>query len=61
MRGVFIGVNGTSIDLERSVWHQVVAEQPSHVASQPGGATTTYSGFSFLCRCVSTKAHAEPP
>jgi hypothetical protein len=35
MRGVFIGVNGTSIDLERLVWRQVVA-------GRPGGAASTY-------------------
>jgi hypothetical protein len=33
MRGVFIGVNGTSINLERSVWCQVVASQPVGAAS----------------------------
>jgi hypothetical protein len=32
-RGVFIGVNGTSTDLEKSFWYQVVANWPSHVAS----------------------------
>jgi hypothetical protein len=40
-RGVFIGVNGTSINLERLVWHQVVARRPSHVAGWPGGAAST--------------------
>jgi hypothetical protein len=34
MRGVFIGVNVTSTDLERSVWHQVVA-------GRLGGVTCT--------------------
>jgi hypothetical protein len=29
VRGVFIGVNGTSTDLERSVWCQVVAGWPA--------------------------------
>jgi hypothetical protein len=32
MRRVFIGVNVTSTDLERLVWHQVVAGRLSHVA-----------------------------
>jgi hypothetical protein len=32
--GVFLGVNGTSTDLERSVWPQVVAERPSHMAGR---------------------------
>jgi hypothetical protein len=32
-RGIFIGVNGTSTDLERSVWHQVVAGRTSGAAS----------------------------
>jgi hypothetical protein len=41
MRGVFIGVNGASTNLERSVWHKVVADWPSHVAGQPGGAAST--------------------
>jgi hypothetical protein len=60
VRGVFIGVNVTSTDLERSIWHQVVAGWPSHVASRLGGAGSTNSGFSSLCRCVATKARAEP-
>jgi hypothetical protein len=59
--GVFIGVNGTSTDLQRSVWRQVVASQPSHVAGQPGGAASTDSGFSSSCRRVATNAQAEPP
>jgi hypothetical protein len=59
--GVFIGVNGTSTDLERSVWRQVVASWPSHIAGQPGGVTSTDSGFSSSCRRVATKARAEPP
>jgi hypothetical protein len=59
--GVFIGVNGTSTDLERSVWHQVVAGRPSHMNSRPGGAASTDSGFSSLCRRVATMAQAEPP
>jgi hypothetical protein len=40
MSGVFIGVNGTSPDLERSVWCQVVARWPSHVANQSSGAAS---------------------
>jgi hypothetical protein len=39
--GVFIGVNGTSTDLERLVWHQVVADWLGHVAGRPGGAAST--------------------
>jgi hypothetical protein len=38
--GVFIGVNGTSTDLERSVWHQVVASRPSHMSGGLGGAAS---------------------
>jgi hypothetical protein len=34
-------MNGTPTDLERSVWRQVVAGWPSHVADQPGGAAST--------------------
>jgi hypothetical protein len=41
MRGVFIGVNGTSTDLERSVWCQVVAGRPSHVDGRPGAAASS--------------------
>jgi hypothetical protein len=41
VKGVFIGVSGTSTDLERSVWRQVVADRTSHVASRPGGAAST--------------------
>jgi hypothetical protein len=59
--GVFIGVNGTSLDLERSAWCRVVAGRPSHVASRPGGVTSTDSAFSSSCRCVAAKARAEPP
>jgi hypothetical protein len=54
MRGVFIGVNGTSTNLERSVWCQVVA-------GQLGGAAFTDLGFSSSCRRVATKAQAKPP
>jgi hypothetical protein len=32
---------GSSTDLDKSVWHQVVAERPSHVAGQPGGVAST--------------------
>jgi hypothetical protein len=39
--GVFIGVNGTSTDLERSVRCQVVADRPSHVVGRPGVAVST--------------------
>jgi hypothetical protein len=60
-KGVFIGVNGTSTDLKRSVWCQVVAGRPSHRAGQPGGAASTDMGFSSSCRHVATKAWAEPP
>jgi hypothetical protein len=41
MRGVFIGVNGTSTHLERSVWHQVVVRRPSHMAGRLGGVAST--------------------
>jgi hypothetical protein len=53
-RGVFIGVNGTSTDLEMLVWRQVVA-------GRLGGAASTDSGFSSLCRHVATNARAEFP
>jgi hypothetical protein len=63
--GAFIGVNGTSTDLERSVWHQVVAGRPSHMAHRPGEQPpltfSTDSSFSSSCRRVATKALAEPP
>jgi hypothetical protein len=36
-----MGVNGTSTDVERSVWRQVVARQPSHVVGWPGGTAST--------------------
>jgi hypothetical protein len=39
--GVFIGPWGSSTNLEKLVWRQVVAGWPSHVASQPGGAAST--------------------
>jgi hypothetical protein len=60
MRGVFIGVNGTSTDLEKSVWCQVVAGRPNHVVGRPSGAASTDLGFSS-CRCVATKFWVELP
>jgi hypothetical protein len=59
--GVFIGVNGTSTDLDRSVWRQVEVGRPSHVAGRSGGTASTDSAFSSLRRCMATKALAEPP
>jgi hypothetical protein len=59
--GVFIRVNGTSTNRERSIWCPVVAGWPSHVVGRSGGAASTDSGFSSSCRCVATKAWAEPP
>jgi hypothetical protein len=41
LRGVFIGVNGTSTDLERSVWRWVVAGRPSHMADCLGVAASS--------------------
>jgi hypothetical protein len=41
VRGVFVGVNGTSTDLEKSVWCQVVVGWPSHVAGRPSGVPST--------------------
>jgi hypothetical protein len=61
VREVFIWVNGTTTDLEWSVWHQVVAGRPSHMAGRLDGAASTDSGFSSLCRRVATKAPAELP
>jgi hypothetical protein len=61
VRGIFIGVNGTSTDLEKSVWRQVVTDRPSNMVGQSGGAASTDSGFSSLCRRMATKARAEPP
>jgi hypothetical protein len=61
VRGVFIGVNVTSTDLEMSVWHQVVADRPRHMAGQSGGVASTDSGFYSTCRRVAIKARAEPP
>jgi hypothetical protein len=40
-RGVFIGVQGGVTDMVKSVIHQVVAGQPSHVASRPCGSAST--------------------
>jgi hypothetical protein len=59
--GVLIGVNGISTDLERSVWSQLVAGQPSHVVDRPGGAASIDSGFSSSCRHVATKFRVELP
>jgi hypothetical protein len=59
--GVFIGVNGTSTDLERLVWWHVAVGRPSHMASWSGGAASTDSTFSSLCRCVATKAQVKLP
>jgi hypothetical protein len=59
--GVFIGVNGTSTNMEMSVWCQVVAGWLSHVLGRPSGAASTDSGFSSLCRRVATKFWVEPP
>jgi hypothetical protein len=61
MTEVFIEVNGTSTDLERSVWRQVEAGWPSHVAGRSGGAASTNSAFSSSCRHMATKARAELP
>jgi hypothetical protein len=58
---VFIGVNGTSTELERSVWCHVEAGRPSHMTGRLGRAASTDSAFSSSCRCVATKARAEPP
>jgi hypothetical protein len=40
-RGVFIGVQGGVADLVKSVTHQVVAGQPSHMASHACGSAST--------------------
>jgi hypothetical protein len=34
-------VNGTSTDLEKLVWCQVVAGRASHMAGRPSGAAST--------------------
>jgi hypothetical protein len=34
-------VNGTTTNLERSVWHEVVARRPSYMSSQLGGGAST--------------------
>jgi hypothetical protein len=60
-RGVFIGPWGSSTDLDKSVWCQVVAGRPSHMAGRPGEAASTDSGISSSCRCVATKAQAKSP
>jgi hypothetical protein len=61
VRGVFIWMNQTSTDLEKSVWHQVEAGQPSHMVGRLGGVTSTDSAFSSSCKRVATKALVEPP
>jgi hypothetical protein len=61
MRGVFIGVNGTSTNMESLVQHQVVAGRRSHMVGQPGGGISTDLGFSSSCRRVATKAQAKLP
>jgi hypothetical protein len=53
MRGVFIGVNGTSTDLERSVWCHVVAGWPAKPHGQP-------AEWSSLHR-LSPPTQASPP
>jgi hypothetical protein len=45
VRLVFIGVNGTSTELERSVFHQVEARWPSHVAGQMDGGRAASIDF----------------
>jgi hypothetical protein len=60
VRGVFIGVNETSTDLEKSVWRQVEAGWPSHAVGRLGGAASTDSAFSSSCRRMVTKARVEP-
>jgi hypothetical protein len=61
---VFIGVNLTSTDLERLVWHQVEDGRPSRVVGRverPSSTFSTDSAFSSLCTCVATKARAKLP
>jgi hypothetical protein len=52
--GVFIGVNGTSTNFEKSVWHQVEVGWPSHASGQLCGAASTDSAFSSSSRRVAT-------
>jgi hypothetical protein len=40
-RGVFIGVQGGVTDSVKSATHQMVADQPSHVAGRPCGSAST--------------------
>jgi hypothetical protein len=51
--------------LERSVWCQVVAGRPSHMAGQrverPPPTFSIDSGLSSSCKRVATKARVEPP
>jgi hypothetical protein len=46
---------------ERSVWHQLVAGWPRHVAGRLGGAASTDLGLSTSCRHVASKAWVRPP
>jgi hypothetical protein len=61
----FIGVNGTSTDLERSVLCQVLAGgQPMWPVSRVERSPPTFSmdsGFACSGRHMATKAQAEPP
>jgi hypothetical protein len=57
--GLFIGVNGTSTNMKRSVWREVVARRRRHVAERLGGVASVDSSFSSLCRRVATKARAK--
>jgi hypothetical protein len=68
-RGVFIGPWGSSTDLENSVWCQVVAGRPSHMAGRPGGAASTnflHRPSLLLLVCVlkavgqTNKKHSRP-
>jgi hypothetical protein len=59
-REVFIGPCGSSTDLEKSVWCQVVASQPSHMAGRSGGAVSTALTFYSSCRHESSKSWAKP-
>jgi hypothetical protein len=47
---IFIGVNGTSINLEGSVWRQVVVGRPSHVTCWPSRAA--FTGFFHQLRLL---------
>jgi hypothetical protein len=54
-------VNGTSTNMKRSVWREVVARRRRHVAELQGVVASVDSSFSSLCRRVATKARAELP